>query len=119
LVFIPCGNGGAGDVVDLEGVSHSLFQITNDGAGGFHVTQLSDLQGVTGVGNSGATYRGTGATLSQFDTKVGETRSSVNNFRVIGEGLASNVLLHATFHVTINANGVLTVYVNNFSLDCT
>ena len=42
----------------------------------------------------------------------------MNNFRIIGQGPGNNFLVHETFHVTINANGVVTATVDNFSVEC-
>jgi hypothetical protein len=42
----------------------------------------------------------------------------VNNFRIIGQGPGNNYLVHEVFHVTINANGEVTAYVDNFSIEC-
>ncbi|MBI4420235.1 MAG: hypothetical protein HY560_05360, partial [Gemmatimonadetes bacterium] len=42
----------------------------------------------------------------------------VNNFRIIGEGSGNNLLVHATSHITVNANGELTAVVDNFSVEC-
>ena len=42
----------------------------------------------------------------------------VNNFRIVGQGTDNNFLVHQTFHVTVNANGMLTALVNNFSVEC-
>jgi len=30
----------------------------------------------------------------------------------------NNFLVHETFHVTINANGSVTAFLDNFSIDC-
>src|SRR5437870_11727085 len=42
----------------------------------------------------------------------------VNNFRIIGQARGNNFLIHENFHITINANGRVTAFVDNFSVDC-
>jgi hypothetical protein len=42
----------------------------------------------------------------------------VINFRIIGQGSGNNFLIHENFHVTINPNGTVTAFVDNFSVDC-
>ena len=42
----------------------------------------------------------------------------VNNFRIIGQGPGNNFLIHENAHLTINANGDVTVTHDNFSAVC-
>lgn len=42
----------------------------------------------------------------------------VNNFRIIGQGPDNNFLVHENLHMTVNPNGALTSFVDNFSLTC-
>jgi len=42
----------------------------------------------------------------------------INNFRIIGQGNGNNLLMHETFHVTVNANGALTVLIDKIESDC-
>jgi hypothetical protein len=119
LFFVPCANGGLGEDVELTGTIHDLFHVTADGRGGFHVKLHDSPQGVIGTGlTTGARYHGTGVTQSHFNLKVGEQSTDINNFRIIGPGPGNNFLLHENFHVTINANGVVTAGHDNFSVQC-
>lgn len=119
-VFVPCALNGAGEVVFLSGDLHALFHFTDDGAGGFHVMSEFNPQGVSGTGlTSGDNYQGTGVT--RFDFNAGAipfNETFVNNFRIIGEGTGNNLLIHATFHITVNANGEVTAIVDNFTAEC-
>jgi len=118
-VFVPCAAGGAGELVDLSGTLHVLFHTTLDGNGGFHSKTHFQPQGVVGTGlTTGDTYQGTGATQSQFNGAVGEESTFVDNFRLIGQGPGNNLLLHETFHATVNANGVATAFVSSFRVEC-
>jgi hypothetical protein len=57
-------------------------------------------------------------TQYQDNGKVGYEYTYVNNFRIIGQGPGNNYLIHNNFHYTINANGELTAWVDNFSAEC-
>jgi hypothetical protein len=120
-VFVPCANGGAGEVVDLQGPLHVLTSFTINGN---HVSGDSHAQpqGISGTGEStGDTYHATGVTQDHFGGSFinGQFNETfVNNFRIIGQGPGNNFLIHEDFHVTINANGELTSFHDNFSVDC-
>jgi hypothetical protein len=118
-VFVPCANGGAGEVVNLTGSLHILATLTLDSAGGVHGTLLANPQNVSGVGSvSGAGYRGTGETLSTFSGKVGAVSTLVNNFRIIGSGGAASLQVHENIAVVVNANGTVTTTIDHVSVTC-
>jgi hypothetical protein len=117
--FVPCANGGAGEVVTLTGRLHILATVTFDAAGGVHGTLLFNPQGVSGVGSvSGAGYRGTGQTLSTFTGNVGAVSTLVNNFRIIGTGGAASLQVHENVALVVNANGTLTASIDHVSVTC-
>jgi hypothetical protein len=120
-VFVPCAAGGVGEVVDLSGRLHTLVTFTING------NEVSGLlhfqpQGLGGTGETtGARYRGTGVTKSSFSGSLqnGQFNTTfVNNFRIIGQGPGNNFLLHETAHITINADGTVTVNHDNLSTEC-
>jgi hypothetical protein len=120
-VFVPCAAGGAGEVVDISGPLHTLISFTlngNDASGYFHFQP----QGVSGTGETtGDKYQATGVTQQSFKTSLQNGQANltfVNNFRIIGQGPGNNFLVHETLHLTFNADGVLTVSHDNFSIDC-
>ncbi|MGH7639198.1 MAG: hypothetical protein ACREOK_16225 [Gemmatimonadaceae bacterium] len=119
-VFVPCAIAGQGEFVQLSGTLHILSHFTESAAGGFRAMTEINPQGISGYGAaSGDKYQGTGMTRSSFDAgPLPITQTFVNNFRIIGEGTGNNLLIHSTFHVTVNAGGVLTAFVDNFSSEC-
>ena len=118
-VFIPCAANGAGELVELQGNLHMLVRVTIDGKGGVHAATHAQPQGISGTGRTtGDKYHGTGVTQDQFNAKLGVEETFVNNFRIIGQGSGNNFLIHENFHVTINPNGTVTAFVDNFSVDC-
>jgi len=116
-VFIPC----VPEVVVLTGELHILTAQEVDSDGGIHVKTHFQPQGISGVGSvTGDKYQGTGGTQEHFNIHSSPAIEDtfVNNFRIIGQGSGNNFLVHTTFHVTINAEGVITADVLNDSTEC-
>jgi hypothetical protein len=120
-VFVPCADGGAGEVVDLNGPLHTLITFTINGnnvSGYFHFQP----QGITGTGETtGLKYQATGITQQSFKSSLQNGQANltfVNNFRIIGQGPGNNYLVHETMHLTFNADGTLTVLFDNLTVDC-
>ena len=120
-VFIPCAAGGVGEIVDLSGPLHTLVTFTVNGnnvSGYFHFQP----QGISGIGETtGEKYQATGVTAESLASSLQSAQAnftSINNFRIIGQGTGNNFLVHETLHLTINANGTVTVLHDNFMIDC-
>jgi hypothetical protein len=120
-VFVPCANGGAGENVSGTIDLHILTTATVNGnnvSGKSHFQpQGSSLLGEV----TGDTYQATGVTQETFKGSLQNgqfTDTFVNNFRIIGHGPGNNFLVHEVTHITINANGDVTVTFDNFSADC-
>jgi hypothetical protein len=119
--FVPCADGGAGEVITGDVRLHIQLTSTVNGnsvSGHAHFQP----QGGTLVGQAtGDTYRATGETQESFKSSLQNGQSTftlVNNFRLIGQGPAKNLLVHETIHVTVNANGDTTVSQDKLSIDC-
>jgi hypothetical protein len=121
VVFVSCANGGAGELVFMSGDLHILTHYTLSNSGNYHVKQHFQPQGISGYGEiSGDKYQATGGTQEEYNENgpLPITDTYINNFRIIGQGPDNNYLVHENVHITINANGVLTSYVDNFSVEC-
>ena len=121
--FVPCANGGAGEViVGVGGELHILAAVTAVSGNAVFLKGHAQPQGATAVGvNTGDIYQATGVTQNQsaFSLQNGQQSITyVNNFRMIGPGPGNNFLVHETFHVTVTANGDTTVVHDNFSVEC-
>ena len=119
--FVPCANGGAGEVVAGDVTIHSLITMTINGnrvSGKYHFQpQGGTLTGQT----TGAAYQGTGVTQGTFSGSFinGQyQQTDVNNFRIIGQGPGNNFLQHDLAHITITANGDVSVTFTNDSISC-
>jgi len=109
-----------GDTVHLSGALHIVIDATGDSAGGSHITEHFQPQGVSGVDlATGAKYQGTGVTKAQsIVTASGANHLTIiNNFKIIGQGPDNNYTVHATVLIATNANGDLTATVDNAKID--
>lgn len=120
-IFVPCANGGAGEVVSGTIDQHNVISFTindNNVSGKFHSqAQGGDLTGET----TGDKYQATGGGQFRFNDSLQNdqfNQAFVINFRIIGPGPGNNFLVHQNGHVTINANGDVTVVHSSFSIDC-
>ena len=120
-IFVPCAAGGAGEVVDVSGPLHTLISFTING-NNVSIVMHFQPQGISGTGETtGAKYQGTGVTQESFKNSFQNGQANetfINNFRIIGQGPENNFLMHETLHFTINADGSVTVFHDNFSVDC-
>jgi hypothetical protein len=115
--FIPC----VPEFALLNGNLHVLITSEVDSNGGTHFKSHFQPQGISGEGSvTGNKYQGTGVTQSHTNThtSLASETTFVNNFRIIGPGPGNNLLVHTTFHVTVNANGEVTADVLNTSVEC-
>ena len=119
--FIPCANGGAGEDVSGTIDLHILMTTTLNGnnvSGKYHFQpQGSDLTGSV----TGDAYKATGVSQGTFKGSLQNgqfTATDVNNYRLIGHGPGNNLLIHEVDHITVNANGDVTVTFEKPSVDC-
>ena len=121
-VFVPCAAGGAGELVDLSGPLHTLITFTING-NNVSGTAHFQPQGLSGTGETtGDKYQATGVTKDtsfKLSLQNGQANQTfVNNFRIIGSGAGNNFLVHEEAHITFNANGTVTVFQDNLSIEC-
>jgi hypothetical protein len=118
---VPCANGGAGELVLVEGTLHLQQHITINN-NRVTIKTHAQPQGADGVGQTtGDLYQAVGVT-QEVDTLPligGATEFTfVNNFRLIGQKTDNNFQVHQNVHVTINANGDVTNTIVNETIDC-
>jgi len=119
--FVPCANGGTGEVVQAVGRLHRLTTSVVTPTGTVIVKTHSQPQGLTGVGlTTGDKYQATGVTqeTDAFVAPFPFVATFINNFRFIGAGPNNNLVIHEEFHLTVNANGVFTASADHFSVEC-
>ena len=108
-------------MIEVSGDLHAVFHTTISNSGNFSSKYHFQPQGISGFGlTTGDKYQATGVTQDEFSSNaplpIEET--FINNFRMIGQGPGNNFLVHENFHITINANGVVTAVQDNFRVEC-
>lgn len=117
IAFNPC----AGEDIHFTGAFHVETHLVIDAKGGIHSQFTANDYNLRGVGlTSGNRYRRVGATTDSFNASgpppLEETFT--NTFNFIGQGPGNNFLAHQVFHITINANGVVTVIFDKLRIEC-
>lgn len=110
-----------GDTIQLSGSLLIIQTGTTTASGGFVFSLHFQPQGVSGVDlQTGTMYRGTGVTRSiAVSSPVGgSTQTLVNQFRVQATSGGQSFIITELLHVTVNANGTLTAFLDNFSASC-
>ena len=111
-VFVPCANDGQGELILGSGNVHAVLSTTINGnnikfRSEFNPTGLTALGQVTGT-----TYHATGVTRQDVTASVAAfpfEATYVNRFFMVSEGAGGNFKFSETQHLTINANGTITV----------
>jgi hypothetical protein len=118
--FVLAPEEACGEAIHLNGTLLAQFSTTESSGGNIEVGFHFNPQGITGVGlTSGATYHATGVTLGTTTIRAGGISDTfVNSFKIIGEGSAQNFLETDVFHLTMNANGVVTATVDRSTIRC-
>jgi hypothetical protein len=119
---VPCANGGAGEIVRVSGTLHLLMHVTITPAGRTLLRGLGQAQGMIGVGETtGDVYRSSiasGFVDARFDDAFPIAFTELVNIRLIGPGPDNNLMLHETFHLTVNADGSIIAETFNRNLTC-
>jgi hypothetical protein len=113
---VPCANGGAGEDVSFNGNAHILASMNSAMTHAFIHTNFNDISGVGSV--TGDKYQATGVINAETNVKVGSELTIVIRVNAIGQGPGNNLYMDATQHVTINANGTMTVSFTDISVVC-
>ena len=121
-LFLPCANGGAGEVVHFTGMILGVSSGTQDGAGGSHAHSVEVEQGVHGTGETtGRRY--VEHFVNLFTSSTGadglplvSTQQLI--YRVDSAGRGADSLIRIRNHTTINANGTVTVSFDDTTMEC-
>lgn len=107
--------------VALSGDMHIVVTSTSDSSGGYHMTTSSNTQSVTGTGLiSGLKYSSSTSDSDEWHagTPFPQTHTMTHNYVLNSQGGTANTVMKITFHVTVNANGIPTAYVDNVKSGC-
>ena len=120
---------GLGDVFEPLAAPDETFDVreqlvtheSTDSQGRTHVHFIINDKGTTGTGlTTGTRYHQVGATREndQIVEDAPVVVSFANILNLVGQGQAPSLLVHETFHLTINANGVTTVERETQRVEC-
>jgi hypothetical protein len=110
-----------GDLVTFQGNMQVTNHVTTDASGGFHLKTHVNYQNVTGTGApSGLNYRvGTTSNETTNDPDGPQAEMTViQTVKLISQGSTQNNFIRFVYHITINANGVVTSTVAETSIEC-
>ena len=120
ILYVPCGNGGAGEAVSLTGTLKFVEEIVYNDHGftfNYHVI----AQGVTGVGlTTGENYQASGGNKGNITGEFGEvgqyTRLFIDQLRIIGQNSVFTVMYKTK--MTITPDGKITTSIEEENVDC-
>jgi hypothetical protein len=105
-----------GEVVEINGTIHMLNQTQADGSVVGHFNYLN----VTGLGlTSGTMFQTAAVDNIRLSAPFPSSVTSVQSFLLVSRGASSNLLVHVTYHITINADGQITADVEDLHMQCT
>ena len=117
--FVPCANGGAGEILSGTIEVHNLITATvndNNTSDRFQFQPHGTMVGAI----TGDVYRVTGITQGTSAESLQNehyTLTYVNNFQLIGPGPGNNLLVHETAHITRNGDDVIVQH-DTLTIDC-
>jgi hypothetical protein len=115
--FNDCTGEQVSGTVSLKGQLH----ITEDSSGGFHLRIHETFRGKAVGETSGTKYVGPQTDHESFHDNGSTpefTDTFTLNFRFLSAGSSDNIISHALFHITVNASGEVTSFVDNFTEEC-
>jgi hypothetical protein len=111
----------AGEILELHIRQQVIAHLTEDAAGGLHVHSVINDKGTTALGlTSGTTYHQVGATTETQNSRglAPLTITRFNALNLLSEGSAPNLLVQQLFHITVNANSVVTTFMDVSAIVC-
>ena len=119
--YVPCANGGAGELLTGTIDVHNLVSETVNGnhdAWQFTFERHGELVGRI----TGDTYRFTGVEHGAYTQSLDSDHSTltyVNRYRLVGPGAGNDLIVRETAHITLDAGENVVVQRDDFTVDCT
>jgi hypothetical protein len=111
----PCN----GETIALSGVGHLIIAETVASSGNFLLRLHINGQDISGVGlTTGAKYSLSSTVNQEMTVAAGSEETILETERVIGQGQVPNFDLKFLLHITVNANGDITAFVDNGTAVC-
>ena len=118
--YVPCANGGAGELLTGTIDVHNLASETVNGnvdAWQFTFERHGELVGRI----TGDTYRFTAVEHGAYTQSLDSDHSTltyVNGYRLVGPGPGNDLIVRETAHVTLDADENAVVQRDGFTVDC-
>lgn len=110
----PC----TGELITFTGEIHGIFRTTSlDESGRFQEIFHIQFHG-KGTGDSGTEYIFNDEITQDANGQVGMENTFVQSFNIIAKGSAPNLTLFMQGHMTVNANGSVTAFFDQFREIC-
>jgi hypothetical protein len=119
-IVVTAAEGCSGEDVHIFGTLDIIVQTTTDSRGGLHVS-FHLTPHLTGEGlSTGLEYIPVGPTqfVNFVDGTAPSVSAGVNIVNLISPGASGNLVLTETLHVTVNADGTVTVDFDNVRAAC-
>jgi hypothetical protein len=117
-VSFSTGNPCNGELVTVSGSVHNTFRLTFDGSGGVHVGFHANFQDVIGVGSFGNKYQIPLAANEEINARVGLEETITLSEPLVSQGSTPNFITKEDIHFTVNPNGTVTSFRDNFRQVC-
>ncbi|HEX5809032.1 MAG TPA: hypothetical protein VFY25_10235 [Anaerolineales bacterium] len=119
ISWVPCAAGGAGEEVHVTGTFRIVSQTTIDERGGLHGKYQIFSKGLQGVGlTTGDKYQGKYIFQDRFNSWSTYTHTYGDKVKLTGEGPGNNLASSFRIHMTVNAQGEVTAYIDTWSWEC-
>lgn len=116
-VFVPCANGGSGEVVRVRGSFVLTLREWTDAQGRTRFRALTNPQDVEGEGlTSGARYVGAGMTRESVGVK--EDFTFTNAFLLVGVAAAEDLVVHERLRLQPDGDGGIEVLQDRQRITC-
>jgi hypothetical protein len=118
--FVPCANGGAGELLGGTIDVHNLITSTVNGNVDSWQFQFQPRGSLVGR-ITGETYKLTGVTRGTYNESLQSGQyvlTYVNSYQLIGPGPGNNLQVREVAHVTVDGDDVVVRH-DDFSIECT
>jgi len=108
------------DVVNLSGTIHVVTAVTGDKHAGYHMAQSlnSQLSGTSITSSTQYVSSENRNDLWYAGAPFPVIHTHTYDWTLVSQSATANYILHMTMHTTVTANGVPTVVVDNWYMEC-
>lgn len=119
VAWVPCAADGAGELVYATGTFRIVSQLTIDNRGGLHGKYQVFARGLKGVSlTTGDAYQGQYMFQDKFNSWTTYTHTYGDKLKFTGQGPGNNLAMSFRIHMTVNANGEVTAYMDDIRYEC-